>query len=238
MIDVATLGAFFQRRVQWLPDFDAYQIKYLVAASKNSIATLGVGFPTSCPLHSLAYLRKNCALWRRHARRRFFCVMSCGTPRLIWANMASCVCVTTLIVWAVVVGSYVISHVIQRVTYLWILSRNLILNQKIFTETRTQGSFRVCILSTCNLLSDTNKFCLRTLLLLCLVLELHKASRQDSNPGQISVLWRLFFYLLFETNNFGLGAVLLSCLVSELQKPFSLGIEPRTIFSVFWSLLL
>jgi hypothetical protein len=36
---------------------------------------------------------------------------------------------------------------------------------KIFTETRTQVSFQVCDLSSCNFLSETNKFCLGTVLL-------------------------------------------------------------------------
>jgi hypothetical protein len=48
---------------------------------------------------------------------------------------------------------------------------------------------------------------------------------QDSFSG----LWPLFLNFLFESKNFGLGAVLLPCLVSGLQKPFSPGIEPRTV---------
>jgi hypothetical protein len=53
---------------------------------------------------------------------------------------------------------------------------------KIFTETRTQDSFRVCDLSSCNLLSETNKFCLGNVLLLWLVLELHKTSSLGLEP--------------------------------------------------------
>jgi hypothetical protein len=55
---------------------------------------------------------------------------------------------------------------------------------KIFTETRTQDSLRVCVRSSCNL-SETNKFCLGTVLLLCLVLELHKTSSSGLEPRTV-----------------------------------------------------
>jgi hypothetical protein len=47
---------------------------------------------------------------------------------------------------------------------------------KLFTETRTQDSFRVCDLSSCNILSETNKICPGGFHLLCSVLELHEIS--------------------------------------------------------------
>jgi hypothetical protein len=95
----------------------------------------------------------------------------------------------------------------------------------IFTKTRTQGSFRVYDLSSCNL-AETNKFCLGAVLLSRLVTDLQKPSSSGLEPTTFSAVWPFFCNNLTETNNFGLGAVLLSCLVSELQKSSSLGIEP------------
>jgi vesicle coat complex subunit len=85
----------------------------------------------------------------------------------------------------------------------------------IFTETRNQDCFRVCDLSSCNLLAETNNFVLYAVLLSCLVSSYRNHIHRDSNPGQ---------FLLFETNNFALSAVLLSCLVSELQELPSSGL--------------
>jgi hypothetical protein len=49
----------------------------------------------------------------------------------------------------------VVSCVIPRVTSLNIIENVIISKPKIFTETRTQDSFRVCDLSSCNLLAET-----------------------------------------------------------------------------------
>jgi hypothetical protein len=97
-------------------------------------------------------------------------------------KMASCVGVATLIVGAVVVMSYVChpeGHVSLNII------EKIIPKPKIFTETRTQDSFWVCTLSSCNLLSETNKFCLDVVLLLCLVLELHKTSSSGLEPRRV-----------------------------------------------------
>jgi hypothetical protein len=53
---------------------------------------------------------------------------------------------------------------------------------KIFTETWTQYIFRVCDLSSCNLLSETKKFGIGAVLLLYLVLDLHKTSLSGLEP--------------------------------------------------------
>jgi hypothetical protein len=63
--------------------------------------------------------------------------------------------------------------------------RKIIPQPKIFNETRTQDSFRVCDLSSCNLLSETNKFCLDAVLLLCLVLKLHRTSWSGLEPKTV-----------------------------------------------------
>jgi hypothetical protein len=55
----------------------------------------------------------------------------------------------------------------------------------IFTETLTQDSFRVCDLSSCNLVAETNSFVLCAVFLSCLVSELEKPSYRDSNPRHI-----------------------------------------------------
>jgi hypothetical protein len=101
-------------------------------------------------------------------------VVSCGIPRLITQNMASCVGIAMPIVGAVVVVSYVSCRVEGYVS-LNIMVR-ITPKPKIFTDARTQDSFQVCFLSSCNHLSEWNKFWLGAVLLLCLVLELHKSS--------------------------------------------------------------
>jgi hypothetical protein len=145
--------------------------------------------------------------------------------------MASVVGVTTPIVGALLLGSYVSCCMSSRRYVSLIITEKIIPKPKIFTETRAQDSFRVCALSLCNFLSEANKFCLGAFLLLCLVLELHKTSLvRIRTQGSVRCCDVCFYNPLFETNSFGLGAVLLSCLLSELQKLYSLGIEPRTVF--------
>jgi hypothetical protein len=56
---------------------------------------------------------------------------------------------------------------------------------KFFTEIRTRDSFRVCDRSSCNLFSDSNKFCLGAVLLVCLVLELRKTSSARLEPRTV-----------------------------------------------------
>jgi hypothetical protein len=107
----------------------------------------------------------------------------------------------------------------------------LIPSPTIFTETRTQGSFRVCDLSSCNVLAEMNKFCLGTILLSYLVSKLQKPS---SSGLEARTVFRCCGFcscnLLAEKNNFSLGTVLQSSLVSKILKPPSPGIEPRTVF--------
>jgi hypothetical protein len=52
--------------------------------------------------------------------------------------------------------------------------KNIMPKPNIFTKTRTQGSFRVCDLTSCNLLADRNNSVLCAVLLSCLVSELRK----------------------------------------------------------------
>jgi hypothetical protein len=173
----------------------------IVGVATVGVATLGVGLSASCLV----------ALLGSSAQK-----------------MASCVGVAMPIVGVLVVGScHVICHPERHVS---LIMEKIIPKPKIFTETRTQASFRVWHLSSCNLLSEINKFCLGAVLLLCLVLELHKTYSSGLEPGTDLCYGVCFYNLLFETNNFGLGAVLLLCLVSELQKTSSLRIESKTIF--------
>jgi hypothetical protein len=113
-----------------------------------------------------------------------------------------------------------------------------IINPKpnIFTETRTQGSFRVCDLSSCNLLAETNNSVLCAILLLCLVSDQQKSYSTGLEPRTVFRGCGLCFCnLIAETNNFGLGTVLLSCLVSVLQEPPSPGFELGTSFRSFYA---
>jgi hypothetical protein len=122
--------------------------------AKNGDATLGVGFLAWCPLASLD----------RSAQK-----------------MASCVGVATAIVGALVVVR--LCHVFHPESHVSLnIIEEIIPKPKIFTDTRTEDSFRVCDLGSCNLLSETNKFCLDAVLLLCLVLELHKTSLSGLEP--------------------------------------------------------
>jgi hypothetical protein len=113
---------------------------------------------------------------------------------------------------------------------IWLnIIEKIIPKPKILTENRTQDSFRACALSSCNLLSETNKFCLGAVLI---VLSFGAAWNYVRTRTQDSFRYCgiCFYNLLFETNNSGLSAVLLLFLVYELQKPSSPGIEHRTIF--------
>jgi hypothetical protein len=101
----------------------------------------------------------------------------------------------------------------------------------IFTETRTQKSFRVCGLSSCNLLAKSNSFVLCVVLLLCLVSELQKPSGLERRTV-FRGCGRCSCSLLTEINNFGLGTILISYLLSEIQKPSSSRQEPRTVIRV------
>jgi hypothetical protein len=118
------------------------------------------------------------------------------------------------------------NHLIRIVEY----QRKIIPKSNIFTETRTQDSFRVRGLGFCNLLGETNNFVLCAVLLSCLVYKLQKPSSPRLAPrtvfGFVTLVPEKF---LAVTNNFVLCAVL-SCLVSELQKLSSLELEPRTFF--------
>jgi hypothetical protein len=63
--------------------------------------------------------------------------------------------------------------------------RKKIPKPNVFTETRTQGSFRVCDLSSCNLRAETNNFDLGAVLLSGLVSELQKPPSPVLELGQI-----------------------------------------------------
>jgi hypothetical protein len=56
---------------------------------------------------------------------------------------------------------------------------------------------------------------------------LHQNSKLDTFFGVVAFIPVISF---LETNKLDLGTSLLSCLISKLQKPFSLGLEPRTVF--------
>jgi hypothetical protein len=71
-------------------------------------------------------------------------------------------------------------HLIHIVEY----HRKIILKLNIFTGTRTEDSFRVVYLSSCNLFAEINNFVLCAILLSCLVSELQKPSSLGIEPGQ------------------------------------------------------
>jgi hypothetical protein len=110
---------------------------FLSASRPMVVATLGVGLSASCLVTFLG-----------------------SSPQ----EMASCVGVATPIVRALVVGSYVscLCHLEGHVSLNVV--EKIIHKPQIFTETRIQDSFRVCDLSSYNLLSETNKFCLGAVL--------------------------------------------------------------------------
>jgi hypothetical protein len=64
-----------------------------------------------------------------------------------------------------------IVNIIQEIITIIIIPKT-----NIITATRTQGRFRVCDLSSCNLLFETNNFGLGAVLLSCLVSELQEPS--------------------------------------------------------------
>jgi hypothetical protein len=109
----------------------------------------------------------------------------------------------------------------------------IIPQHNIYTETRTQDSLRVCDLSFCNLLAETNNCVLYAVPLSCLASDLQKPSSPGLKPKSFSGLCPLFLNLLVDRNIFGLGDILLSCLVSKIQEPSSPGFEPRTLFRRF-----
>jgi hypothetical protein len=72
-------------------------------------------------------------------------------------------------------GGHISLNIIERITP----------KSKIFTETRAEDSFRVCDLSSCNLLSETNNFILYAVLS-CLGFKLLEPSPSELEP-------RIFF---------------------------------------------
>jgi hypothetical protein len=62
----------------------------------------------------------------------------------------------------------------------------------IFTETRTQDSFRVCDLSSCYLLAETNNFVFWTILLLHVVSRIEEPPSPGFEPRTLSRSFYLF----------------------------------------------
>jgi hypothetical protein len=132
-----------------------------------------------------ALWRHRTSRWQIDAERRVGLSASCLAAFLgsSTQNMASCVGFATpidggLSSW--VRMCHVVCHPDGHISLNIIEKINP--KPKIFTETRTQDSFQVCALSSCNLLSETNKFCLGAILLMFLVLELHKTSSSGLEP--------------------------------------------------------
>jgi hypothetical protein len=69
---------------------------------------------------------------------------------------------------------------------IWYVSLNItgriIPKPSIFTGTGTQDRFWVSDLCSCNLLAETNNFCLGAIILSCLVSKLQQHSHRDSDP--------------------------------------------------------
>jgi hypothetical protein len=147
-------------------------IGLLECCSQSSlcVVTLGVGLPESC---RMAYRR---FYWFHLYFKLGAATRGVGFPASCFVaflgsyaqKMVFCVGVASPDVGALVVGSYVSCRMSSR-EYIHIslnIIERIIPKHKIFTETRTQDSFRVCDLSSCNLLSETNKFCLGAVILL------------------------------------------------------------------------
>jgi hypothetical protein len=83
-------------------------------------------------------------------------------------------------------------------TYRWILQKKIVPKPNTFTETRTQDSYRVCDLSSCNLLAETNNFVLCAVLVSCLVSELQKHLHRESNSEQFFGVVG-FVYVIFSS---------------------------------------
>jgi hypothetical protein len=130
-----------------------------VATLSASVRCRVVGNPEAYLLYIYGIFRRRRVNRRHHTQHRFVSVVSCGIHILICAkdgilcgrrnayrrgSRRGFVCV--------------MSYVIPRITYF--LIRKNIPKPKILTKTQTQDSFRLCDLSSCNLLSETNKFCL------------------------------------------------------------------------------
>jgi hypothetical protein len=110
------------------------------------------------------------------------------------------------------------------------IAENIIIIPKhnIFTETRTQDSFRVCDLSLCCFLVEKKYF--YAVLLSCLISEIQKTSSLRLKPRTVfRGCGRCSCNILVETTNFCLD-VFLSCLVSKIQKPPSSGSNPGHFF--------
>jgi hypothetical protein len=84
--------------------------------------------------------------------------------------------------------------------YHWISSKKIIIiipQPNIFTDTRTQDSFRVCDLSSCNLFIETNNFGLGNVLLLCVVSKIQKSLSLGFEPRTFSQSFDLSKLSLF-----------------------------------------
>jgi hypothetical protein len=177
------------------------------------VATLGVGFPTSCPMASRGSSSLNMACFVGVATFVVGLSASClvaflGSAAQWWHLVSAFQCLSGLSSWVRM------CHVVcQPKGHISLnIIENIIPNPKIFTETRTQDSFRVCGLSSCNILSETNKFCLGTVLLLCLVLELHKTSSSGLERRTDFGVVAFVSIIFFSTHNCCLGALILPCL--------------------------
>jgi hypothetical protein len=174
---LASRRSVSQHRVVWRLEFEV------------GFASIGVGSITSCRMTSRSSSTKNAASCRRRdARRQFASVMKRGIPRLTYAiyelfqrwddrrsdaqrRFASCgiprlICAMDgILCWrrdAYRCGSRrgFASVTSSRGSGIVEYIRKIVPKLKIFTEGWTQNNFRVCNLSSCNLLVETNKFCL------------------------------------------------------------------------------
>lgn len=80
-------------------------------------------------------------------------------------NWTSCFGMSNPIFGDLVLDSYVSCRMSSREPRTFECYRKIIPRPKVFYETQTQNSFRICNCSSCYLLSETYKFCLGTALL-------------------------------------------------------------------------
>jgi hypothetical protein len=138
---------------------------------------------------------------RRHARRRFVSVVSFGVLGSSAQNMVFCAGVATPIVRAVVEVSYVSCRMLSRGSHIVEYYRKIIPKPKIFTDNRTQDSFRHCGVCFYNLFFETNNFDLGSILLSCLVSEL----QEPPSPGIELYFFRSFDPPMFSSWSQGIS---------------------------------
>jgi hypothetical protein len=140
-----------------------------VGFTTTGLATFGVEPSASCAFTKLAYATWG-ILYRRLCLRR-------GCHHVLMPRNPS-----------MGLSSWVrLCHVSHPVGYVSLkIAEKILLTQIFSPRLKPRTTFQVYDLSSCNILSDTNKFLLHAVLPLCLVLELRKTSSSGLEPRTFS----------------------------------------------------